>query len=421
MNNQKGGIGLYLGLLTFTAGAFLFFGRYFDVFSPTPAQPALVVADTTPTTTSAIETTMPAESQSSAVSEPFVAHIATPSIVRAIYLTGWSAGTSRMLTRAFSIFNNGYINSVVIDIKDATGKLSYQPQDPSLLALGIGTKRISDLPALITELHSRGIYVIGRVQSFEDPFFAKLHPDYAFQNLKTDTIWTDYKGIAWLRPDVQEVWNYIAAIAIDAHAQGFDEINLDYVRYPSDGPLSQMSDRPKTSGEREAALGAFFSFLNDTLRVREHIPLSADLFGLTLSAQDDMGIGQGLTTIAPYVDWVAPMIYPSHFAVGSYGYASPSNHPYEIIAKALSDGKQKLIASGLTETEATAKLRPWLQDFDLLGVHYDASKVRAQILAAHDLGIESFLVWDPTNLYTIDAFKAAPDVETSPIVDTFEQ
>jgi hypothetical protein len=422
MNNQKGGIGLYLGLLAFAAGAFLFFGRYFGVFFRNEAAQPASVAD-------AVET-MPADASTDAAPvavppQPMpAAHIETPEPMRAIYLTGWSAGTKRMIDHAFSIFDTTDSNSVVIDIKDATGRLSYQPLDPQLLASGVGTKRIADLPALIDRLHARGIYVIGRVQVFEDPYYAKSHPESAFQNTKTESVWTDYKGIAWLRPDATDVWNYVAMIANDAYAQGFDEINLDYVRFPSDGPLWQMADRPTGSTARIAVLETFFSFINDTLRTQAHIPVSADLFGLTLSTTDDMGIGQDLVTVAPLVDYVDPMIYPSHFAPGSYGYASPSEHPYAIIAKALSDGKQKLAASGMTEAIAEAKLRPWLQDFDLLGVHYDTAKVQAQIAATLDAGIEDFLMWDPRNIYTagaltdVDAQKTAvPETENDPVAN----
>lgn len=324
-------------------------------------------------------------------------HISTPSTVTAVYISSWSAGTTSSMNHIYRLLNGGKLTAVVIDIKDATGRLSYMPHDPELLASGVGTKRIANLAALIKTLHDKGIYVIGRVAVFQDPFYASLHPDAALHDT-SGAIWHDTKGIAWLRTDNSDVWHYTERIAEDAYAQGFDEINVDYVRFPSDGNLSAIDERGFTQSKQDTVAG-FFTDLDTRLRGQDHIPLSADIFGLTLSADDDMGIGQKLELIAPHVDYVCPMIYPSHFANGAYGYKNPAEHPYQIIHKSLSDGIAKLKAIDLP----SSKLRPWLQDFNL-GALYTADMVQDQITATNDVGLDSWLMWDPRNVYTASVF-----------------
>ena len=328
---------------------------------------------------------------------PSIDHIATPQPLRAIYLTGWSAGTPSRLSKALKLFDDSVLNAVVIDIKDATGRLSYQPQDPELVSIGVGTNRIASLSRVIQAFHDRGIYVIGRIAVFQDPYFAERYPEEAFVDTRTGDIWRDYKGIAWLRPDSTRVREYVARIARDAHAQGFDEINVDYVRFPSDGELKYLDTSGFTTSRAET-MRSFFEALHTDLT---GIPLSADVFGLTMSARDDVGIGQKAELIAPYVDALAPMVYPSHFWNGTYGIAVPAQQPYEVIKRSLSDGIAKLEAVGVDKR----KLRPWLQDFDLLGISYTSDMVRAQTDAAAELGIASWMMWDPANTYTPEVYK----------------
>ena len=332
-----------------------------------------------------------------------------PSVVRGVYLTGWSAGNEKTVERILALSQESAINAVIVDIKDATGRLSYQPLDEALRESGVGTNRISDLPGLASKLHEAGIYLIGRVAVFQDPFYAQLHPEDAFLDTRTGLVWKDYKGISWLMPNRQSVWQYHVAIARDAHAQGFDEINLDYVRFPSDGPLAYLDVSTQTMSRAET-MESFFAFIGPELRT-QGIVVSADLFGLTMSASDDLGIGQKLEAIAPHVDFIAPMIYPSHFASGSYGIAQPAHEPYKIISKSLSRGIAKLEAIG----EPKEKLRPWLQDFNL-GAIYTENMVRDQIRASEELGITSWMLWDPRNIYTSAALidREPQPIEISP-------
>ncbi|HWC57450.1 MAG TPA: putative glycoside hydrolase [Candidatus Paceibacterota bacterium] len=337
-------------------------------------------------------------------------HLPLPDPLHGLYVTAWTAGTPKNLDHIFSLFATGEFNAVVIDIKDASGRLSYQPLDPTLQALGVGTNRISDLSAVIDAFHTKGIYVIGRVSVFEDPFYAKLHPEDAFVDTRTGGVWTDYKGIAWLRPDSSDVEHYVADIAKDAYAQGFDEINLDYVRFPSDGAL-QYLDTSHFQDDKATTMEHFFAAIGEAMKTA-HIPLSADVFGLTMSVSNDMGIGQKADLIAPSVDTLAPMVYPSHFGDGAYGIPVPAADPYDTIHHSLSDGIAKLAAVGIDKDH----LRPWLQDFTLLGISYTPDMVRAQIQAAADLGIDSWVLWDPANRYTTAPLTTPIAKTTAPAI-----
>jgi hypothetical protein len=151
---------------------------------------------------------------------------------------------------------------------------------------------------------------------------------------------------------------------------------------------------------KQDTIAAFFADLDTTLRQTYHIPLSADVFGDTVNSSDDMGIGQKLELIAPHVDFICPMIYPSHFAAGSYNFSNPAAHPYDVIYKSLIDGEAKLTAAGIPAD----KIRPWLQDFNL-GAIYTAPMVQDEINGAHDAGVNSWLMWDASNRYTASVYK----------------
>jgi len=391
------GITFFIILLVVIVGYAWYTNKIPFAHSATVAIPVAAPATTPPQT---VQTPVVAPVAPTAALYPPVTHIATPSQVNAIYISSWSAGTASSMAHIDTILAAGKINAVVIDVKDNTGRISYEPLDPALIATGAGTNRIANLPALIQSLHAKGIYVIGRIAVFQDPYYPTIHPEDALQDTTTGKPWKDAGGITWLRADNTDVWHYTESIAEDAYAQGFDEINLDYVRFPSNGKLSDI-DESNFAQNKEDTIASFFVDIDSTLRQKDHIPVSADIFGLTMSATDDMGIGQKLELIAPHVDYVCPMVYPSEFAAGTYGYANPGANPYDTVHQALTDGIAKLAAINIPAT----KLRPWLQDFNLGGVVYTPAFVQSEITAVNDVGLHSWLFWDPENLYTAPAFK----------------
>lgn len=346
-----------------------------------------------------------------------------PEIIKAIYITASTAGSETRLKEIIDLIKNTELNAIVVDIKDYSGYVLYDSKAPIVESLGSQKAIIKDLNKLINTLHDENIYVIARISVFQDPILAQKRPDLAVQSKKSGTTWKDRKGLSWVDPTAPEVWNYIISIALEANRRGFDELNFDYIRFPSDGALSDMVfpyyDETKSKSE---ALEDFFSYLSSNLRFK-NIKISADLFGLTTVDAGDLGIGQKLEVAAQYFDYLCPMVYPSHYANGFLGFSNPAEHPYEIVKDSMENAQKRLDVLDLklnsvttTTTEEVvssasqskvAKLRPWLQDFDL-GADYTENMIRLQKKAVSDvlLGDDfvGWLFWDPKNIYTSSAF-----------------
>jgi hypothetical protein len=328
---------------------------------------------------------------------PAVTHIKTPESVRALYMTSWVAGTSSIRDRVINLLDTTEANAVVIDIKDATGKIAFTLQDEPFASLESSNNRIPNIKDLIEKLHAKNIYVIGRIAVFQDPYLIKKWPEEA---VKTDTdrtlAWQDRKGIGWFDAGSQKVWDYVVDLARESHDVGFDEINFDYVRFPSDGDMNDIYFPISDGKSKPDVIESFFQYLDMKLRATDDpIVISADLFGLTTTTSDGLGIGQVLEKALPYFDFVDPMVYPSHFPDTWNGFANPADHPYDIIKITMDSAVSK--AKSINENPL--KIRPWLQDFNM-GAVYTAEMVRAQITATYDSGLNSWLIWDPKNIYT---------------------
>lgn len=329
-----------------------------------------------------------------------VTHIKTPTPVKAIYMSGWVAGSPKLRNNLIDLIDKTEINAVVIDIKDYTGKISFEVDSPKLKAYGSTENRIPDIKEFIGRLHDKGIYVIGRISSFQDSYLVKTHPELAVTD-KSGNLWKDRKGISWLDVGARPVWDYLALIGQEAYDFGFDELNFDYIRFPSDGNMENIKFPFSQGKSKPAALKEFYVFVDEKFRPKG-IPISADLFGMTTSNNDDLGIGQILGDALLHFDFVAPMVYPSHYPKGFLGYPNPASKPYEIIKYAMDGAVEKARLA----TTSPSKLRPWLQDFSLGGVTYTPDMVRAQIQATYDTGLDSWMLWNASNVYTISALKS---------------
>jgi len=327
-----------------------------------------------------------------------VTHLETPVAVRGIYLSSWTTGTTSSRARLISfIKKNPALNSVIIDIKDSTGILSYTGNDDTIRSLGTYSKRVRDIEKVIQEFHKHNIYVIGRVTAFEDPYLGTKKDAFVLAN-KEGLAWRSTKGKRqWIDPANVEYRDYLVRVSREAYSLGVDEINFDYVRYPSEGDTQNILLPDNVT--KHMVMKDFFGYIDSELRQKSKIPISADVFGLTTTETTDMGIGQIWEDIIPHVDFISPMIYPSHYAPGSFGYANPAEFPGEVVARAIKGALEKNKAIG----QPNSKIRPWVQDFDL-GAVYDKEAVQAQISSMADLGINSYLSWDPSNRYTENAY-----------------
>ena len=336
-----------------------------------------------------------------------VTHIPTPEHVRGLYLSAWGAGSSALTNPIVEYIDNTELNAVVVDVKDYTGQVSFALEDygsstekyRAVYQMGNQSKKITDVNALIKRLHDKNIYVIARIAVFQDPLISRMHPEWAIKD-KQGGIWHDKKGLSWINPKEQDYWKYVESLANYAYDIGFDEVNLDYIRFPTDGDIDNMY-LGLASSSRAEVINDFYVYMGDAMY--DVVPLSADLFGLTTVATDDLGIGQKIESGLKNFNYVAPMIYPSHYGANFEGIKDPDAHPYDTIYKTMKKSIAK-VSQLATDTDMEPdyymkKMRPWIQDFSLHH-NYGVNEINAQIKALHDVGIESFLVWNASNRYT---------------------
>jgi hypothetical protein len=313
------------------------------------------------------------------------------------------------------------MNAVVIDIKDFSGYIAYDTALVEVEKYQAEQIRIRNVRSLVKGLQEKGIYVIARITVFQDPILAKARPDLAVSSkvklasgTSTSSLWLDRSGLAWIDPAAREAWKYNADIAKEAARLGFDELNFDYVRFPSDGDLDDMSF-PVWDEEtsKHLIIKDFFKYLRQEL---PNTRLSVDLFGLSTIGLDDLGIGQIIEDAYEYFDFVCPMVYPSHYAPGFQGYPEPTKHPYEVVKHSMGSALKRL--ETFQPQERSVYLRPWLQDFDLLGVSYDAEMVKEEIRGLTDAvgdNFQGFMLWNSWNVYTKEALQSDSREATSSI------
>lgn len=334
------------------------------------------------------------------VTKPKIIHLKTPEPLKAIYMSSWVAGTPSIRKNLVKLIDDTELNAVVIDIKDYTGRVSFTVSDPELKQIGSSENRIPDITEFIQELHEKNIYVIGRIAVFQDPYMVKLHPDWAVKKKSDGAIWKDYKGISWIDAGARGQWDYTILVGKAAYEAGFDEINLDYIRFPSDGNMKDIYYPYSEGIVHKEVMRNFFEYVTLNLRPTG-AKISADLFGMTTTNSDDLNIGQVLEDALPFFDYIAPMVYPSHYPPGFHGFSDPNKYPYEVVNFSMETAVKRAIAA----SSSPLKLRPWLQDFDYGGI-YNAPEVRAQIQATYDTGLTSWMLWDAANKYTPDALLA---------------
>src|SRR3989338_5633397 len=285
---------------------------------------------------------------------PAVLHLKTPKPVRAIYMTQCVVGTPSFRSELVKLMDETELNSVIIDIKDYSGKLAFIPKATELQASISDKCRASDMESFVKRLHEKDIYVIGRITVFQDPYYSVVHPELAVKKASDGSVWKDHKGLSFIDVSARPFWDYIIDIAKESYAIGFDELNFDYVRFPSDGNMKDIYFPHGTGVSKAEALEDFFKYLSSALHPTG-AALSVDLFGMVTTNTDDLNIGQVLERALPYFDYIAPMVYPSHYPPTFNGWADPNDHVYDLIYYVLKSAVARTIASttsvaGLTHT-----------------------------------------------------------------------
>ena len=319
-------------------------------------------------------------------------------------------GTGR-LDAMLALIDQTEVNAMVIDVKEASGKLYWATDLPAATAVGsIMTHPLLQLDELLPKLKARGIYTIARMVVMKDNTLGKSQPDMAVKNTATGEPWRDYRGGIWLDPYNPGVAEYIAALAGDLAAKGFDEVQLDYIRFFSDGDYSVAgTNLPNTQSFRLPAIRRVFRLVSDALKTTRTF-FSADVFPIAFIATDDQGIGQRPEVIMPYVDYFSPMVYPSHYAPYTFGFKNPNDHPYDVIDKTL-----KI----MNEEHAGLRLvvRPWIQDFGFGSFPpYTADQILQEMKALTDNGAQGWMIWNAVAQFTREALGPPRDGEASSVI-----
>lgn len=336
-----------------------------------------------------------------------------PVKVKALYLTGWTVGSSKKVEHYVELAKTTEINTYVVDIKDDDGYVGYESQVPEVQANGTWKKKY-DADAVLKAFHDNGIHVIGRLVVFKDPVYSLKRSDLAIKS-KSGGLWKDNNKLTWLNPYNKESWDYVISIAKEAVAKGFDEIQFDYVRFPSDGKAKDM-DFTGIEKERYEAICEFLAYAKEQI---PEVPISADVFGIIMeSPKDTERIGQYLEFIGKDIDYISPMVYPSHYAYGqivnNVKFDIPDLEPYAVVYNTLVKGKARIAQAG----EYKAKVRPYLQDFTASWLKqngkkmyqdYGAEQVRQQIQAVYDAGYDEWILWDASNTYHEEALQKEED------------
>ena len=327
----------------------------------------------------------------------------TPVKVKGIYVSAYVAGTKARMDELIQLLDETELNAVVIDVKDDNGRITFAMDSPQAQAIGACENYIPDIEELSRTLKEHGIYMIARIPAFRDPYLAEAKPEWCLK-LADGSVFRDRNKLAWVNPYKEEVWDYLVEIGKKAGEAGFDEIQFDYIRFCTEKGMDQVVFEPEeTKGRsRQDIILEFVRYAYEELR-KEGLFVSADVFGAVIGGgQDAETVGQEYSAMAAELDYICPMIYPSHYADGNFGLEHPDTQPYETILAALGDSAEDL-STVWTAGGTTGTVRPWLQAFTAsylkTYIPYGPEQIRQQIQAVYDAGCEEWILWNASVRY----------------------
>lgn len=331
--------------------------------------------------------------------------------VKGIYVSGPVAGIAKM-DDLIDLVDRTELNAMVIDIKNDEGKVTYKMQSEQVLEIDAGVRYIPDIDGLVAKCKEKDIYLIARIVAFRDPYLAERKPEWAVHT-KDGEIFRDKNGLAWVNPYRREVWDYLVEIASQAGQAGFDEVQFDYIRFSTDVNESEVDYGPESEGiNKIEIITEFTEYLYEKL-MPQGVYVAADVFGTVIDNETDQAIvGQDYVLMAQHLDYICPMVYPSHYHNDAYGITVPDAEPYRTIHAAASASAQELDA---VPEENRARVRMWLQGFTAgwVGGHisYGPEQIRAQIKGAYDAGYDEWILWNAAVNYQPEAFLTEEEAE----------
>ena len=324
--------------------------------------------------------------------------------IHGIYVSAYVAGTKSMMDEIIEHIDATAINAVVIDVKNDEGNIVFDMDSELIDDLGVERILVKDMPGLIDTLHEHDIYVIARCVAFRDPLMDEVKPEWM---LKTGTgdVYEDNKGFNWMDPRNKEVKEYLIEVALGCREAGFDEVQYDYVRYPT-GITEE--DLGYNGYQRRRAILGFVRDAHAPLK-KEGIPLSLDVFGTVINSRVDRNIvGQEYSWLSMQCEYLSPMIYPSHYYEGTMGNDYPDLYPYDTIDAAMKYSDTELATVNPRGDRQQASVRPWLQGFTASYLKkyrtYGVQEIKDQIKAVNDNGVDSWIIWNPSCKYAWEAF-----------------
>ena len=328
--------------------------------------------------------------------------------VRGIYISGPMAGSTELFQNILDSAAGTEINTVVMDFKDDQGRITCPVDSPVASEIGACRPYVQDMKELIASLKERGLYVIARVVAFRDPWLAEKKPEWSL-HLADGSLYRDRQGMAWVDPYRKEVWDYLVEVGTEAKEAGFDEVQFDYIRFSTEGTMRDVVfDEAVTGGRSKTdVITEFVKYAYENL-ASQGLFVSADVFGTIIGSDiDAQAVGQVYTEMAKHLDYICPMIYPSHYGPGNFGLEHPDTMPYETVLEALK--KSQMVMDQAAEADghvsSQAIVRPWLQDFtaSYLGegnyIPYGYNEVQRQIQAVKDAGYDEWMLWSAANRY----------------------
>lgn len=345
--------------------------------------------------------------------------------VKGIFVTGPMAGSSNM-EHLIQLVEETELNAIVIDVKNDEGRVTYNMEIPKVQEVGSGIGYVRDMEALTKKCKEKNIYIIARIVAFKDPFLAEEKPEWCIHNVD-GSIFQDKGGLAWLNPYNQEVWEYLLDIGEEALKIGFDEVQFDYIRFSTDKAMENVNlGEVEEKEDREEIITDFVKYASERIHGLGGA-LSADVYGVVIDSEGDQQIvGQNYVEMSRYLDYISPMVYPSHYGPYNYNIPVPDAEPYRLVLTALQSSRKVLagippetvsgnsgeeyreeeIAALLPMEGIRAQVRPWLQDFTATWVKghisYGSKEIRDQIQAVYDAGYEEWILWNAANRYTED-------------------